>query len=74
MWAWIKCYLSGSHDYGISCEPGAVFLRCVHCGHRKSSGWALRDDYRRTPQTATRTPKVIPPVTEFDRPRAAQRQ
>ena len=36
MWTWFNCYLSGRHDYGVSCEPGAIFLRCVHCGKRSS--------------------------------------
>jgi hypothetical protein len=45
MWNWFSCYLSGRHDYGMWCEPGAIFLRCVHCG-RRSGGWALA-----TPQT-----------------------
>ncbi len=40
MWNWFNCYLSGRHDYGVWCEPGAVYLRCVHCGKR-SSGWTL---------------------------------
>ena len=40
MWNLINCYLSGRHDYGMWCEPGAIFLRCVHCGKR-SSGWAV---------------------------------
>jgi hypothetical protein len=40
MWNLFNCYLSGRHDYGMWCEPGAIFLRCVHCGKR-SSGWSL---------------------------------
>ncbi|MSO46296.1 MAG: hypothetical protein EXQ59_05970 [Acidobacteria bacterium] len=40
MWNWFNCYLSGRHDYGMWCEPRAIFLRCVHCG-RRSGGWAL---------------------------------
>jgi hypothetical protein len=40
MWRLFNCYLSGRHDYGMWCEPGAIFLRCVHCGKR-SSGWAM---------------------------------
>ena len=40
MWNWLSCYLSGRHDYAISCEPGSVFLRCNHCG-RRSNGWAV---------------------------------
>ena len=40
MWNWFNCYLSGRHEFGVSCEPGAIFLRCAHCG-RRSSGWAV---------------------------------
>ena len=40
MWNLFNCYLSGRHDYGMWCEPGAIFLRCVHCGNR-SSGWTV---------------------------------
>ena len=40
MWNLFNCYLSGRHDYGMWCEPGAIFLRCIHCGHR-SSGWSV---------------------------------
>jgi hypothetical protein len=40
MWNLFNCYLSGRHDYGMWCEPGQIFLRCVHCGKR-SSGWDL---------------------------------
>jgi hypothetical protein len=40
MWTLLNCFLSGRHDYGMWCEPGAIFLRCVHCGKR-SSGWAV---------------------------------
>ena len=40
MWNLFNCYLSGRHDYGMWCEPGAIFLRCVHCGKR-SPGWAV---------------------------------
>ena len=40
MWNWFNCRVSGRHEYGVSCEPGAVFLRCIHCKTR-SSGWAV---------------------------------
>lgn len=53
MWNWFNCYLSGRHEYGVWCEPGAIFLRCVHCGKR-SSGWALE------PKPATAA--VVPPT------------
>ena len=40
MWNWFNCYLSGRHNFGVSCEPGAIFLRCSQCG-RRSPGWAV---------------------------------
>ena len=40
MWNWFNCYLSGRHEFGVSCEPGAIFLRCSHCG-RRSPGWEM---------------------------------
>ena len=27
MWNFVYCYLSGRHDFGMWCEPGAIFLR-----------------------------------------------
>ena len=44
MWNWFNCYLSGRHDYGVWCEKGAIFLRCVHCG-RRSPGWSVCGDH-----------------------------
>ena len=70
MWDLIHCYLSGRHDYGIWCESGEMFLRCVHCGKR-SSGWSVEAKFRRTAPLVTATVpgavmsgRVIP----FDRP------
>lgn len=40
MWNWFNCYLSGRHEYGVWCEPGTIFLRCMHCGKR-TQGWAI---------------------------------
>jgi hypothetical protein len=51
MWTWFSCYLSGRHDYSMWCEPGAIFLRCLHCG-RRSGGWAVAP-----PQTVAAVPK-----------------
>jgi len=34
------CYLSGHHDFGVRCDPGEIYLRCIHCG-RRSAGWAI---------------------------------
>ncbi|HMD34993.1 MAG TPA: hypothetical protein VKH42_08500 [Vicinamibacterales bacterium] len=36
----IACYLSGRHQYGVSCRSGAIYLECAHCGKR-SSGWSI---------------------------------
>jgi hypothetical protein len=71
MWNLINCFLSGRHDYGMWCEPGAMFLRCVHCGKR-SSGWAVEAKFHTTaprPPVASR-PAVAPTpgrVIPFDR-------
>jgi Zn ribbon nucleic-acid-binding protein len=60
MWNLLGCYLSGRHDYGMWCEPGVMFLRCVHCGKR-SSGWAVTP----TPATpAQRAPIVHAKVAQ----------
>jgi hypothetical protein len=42
MWTWLSCFLVG-HSYSVCCEPGAVYLRCLNCGHR-SHGWTLAHD------------------------------
>jgi hypothetical protein len=39
MWSWICCYVTG-HDYSVSCNQGAMFLRCIVCG-RRSQGWVV---------------------------------
>ena len=70
MWNLFNCYLSGRHEFSTWCEPGTVFLRCVHCGKR-SSGWAVEAKFHRTAPLAT---AVAPAVTvsariiPFDRP------
>ena len=48
MWNWFNCYLSGRHDYSAWCEPGSIFLRCVHCGCLGCyADWAPRyDDHK----------------------------
>jgi hypothetical protein len=67
MWNLLNCYLSGRHEYGVWCEPGKMFLRCVHCGKR-SQGWAIDSAAHVHPPakpavTATRPPglsRVLP--------------
>ena len=53
MWKWFNCYLSGRHNFGISCEPGAIFLKCLQCG-RRSPGWSV--------DQKTQPPAGRPPV------------
>ena len=52
MWHLLNCYLSGRHDYGMWCEPGTIFLRCLHCGKR-SAGWSIE------PKTPPPLPRAI---------------
>ena len=64
MLTWFNCYLSGRHDYGMWCEPGTIFLRCVHCG-RRSSGWAVNqkmESERQPTATVTRHPVLVEPT------------
>jgi hypothetical protein len=70
MWNLIRCYLSGRHEFGVSCEPGGVFLKCVNCGKR-SHGWALHDQPQRHIHAASHT---IPPLQKFDTARTARGQ
>jgi hypothetical protein len=43
MWTWISCYIIG-HDYSITCQSGAIYLRCTNCG-RRSQGWDLQREH-----------------------------
>ena len=73
MWNLISCYLSGKHEFGVSCEPGNVFLRCVHCGKR-SAGWSLQDHpQRRAPLTPSQSNSVSS-LQKFDTARTARGQ
>jgi hypothetical protein len=74
MWNWINCYLSGRHDYGMWCEPGAIFLRCLHCG-RRSGGWALEPKHQTvatTPIPNLNRPPRAAEVLHFDHQTAAR--
>ena len=67
MWNWLNCYLSGRHDFGVTCSSGSIFLRCIHCGKR-SNGWAVHDEpgtlvtvpARMPRQQAARAPRPLP--------------
>lgn len=72
MWNWFNCYLSGRHEFGVWCEPGTVFLRCIHCGKR-SSGWSV-DPLARRKSSSPKVPGAViasgqttPRVLPFDR-------
>ena len=74
IWNFFNCYLSGRHDYGMWCEPGAIFLRCVHCG-RRSGGWTLEAKPQtpaETSQPTLRAPLPNAHVVPFDRRGAAR--
>ena len=73
MWNLISCYLSGKHDFGVSCERGNVFLRCVHCGKR-SQGWAIHDQPQRRAPIAPPSADGISSLQKFDTARAARGQ
>ena len=69
MWNWFNCYLSGRHEYGVWCEPGAIFLRCVHCG-RRSSGWSLEGK----PHTPAHLPTRASAMAKMSVPDSAKAQ
>jgi hypothetical protein len=78
MWNWFNCYLSGRHEYGMWCEPGTIFLRCMHCG-RRSSGWSLHPRTNAVIASPKKMAAPVPPpaaraaqVRPFDRPAAAR--
>jgi hypothetical protein len=74
MWNWFNCYLSGRHDYGMWCEPGTIFLRCVHCGKR-SSGWSLeaKPQQHMAPPPVAMKPAAAPAASVVSFSRAAAR-
>lgn len=38
MWTLVRRLFCLNHDYGITAEPGTIFMRCRRCGHR-TTGW-----------------------------------
>jgi hypothetical protein len=65
----IACYLSGRHQYGVSCREGAIYLECAHCGKR-SPGWAIDMKSQQAVRAAApivRTHAKTPRVLPFDR-------
>jgi hypothetical protein len=72
MWNFFNCYLSGRHDYGMWCEPGQIFLRCVHCGKR-SPGWAVepKAPVAAAPPAVSAPPRAGARVVPFNRAAAS---
>lgn len=52
MFNWLNCYLSGRHEFGVRCEPHAIYLSCLHCG-RRSSGWSLGGKAKHAPSSSS---------------------
>ena len=50
--SWIRCYLLASHDYGVRCEPGHIFLACRRCGTRSRGVVFEEVAYGSRPRTA----------------------
>jgi hypothetical protein len=40
MWLFLRRLFCFHHDYGITAEPGSIFMRCRKCGHR-TAGWNI---------------------------------
>ena len=76
MWKWLNCYLSGRHDFGITCASGSIFLRCIHCGKR-SNGWAVHNETALVPVSAAPVrpaPRPARALTFVRRDAAVQRR
>jgi hypothetical protein len=72
MWKWFNCYLSGRHNFGVSCEPGAIFLKCSHCG-RRSPGWSV-DQKGHAPAPAPVQQAVLTPESKTKTKPSAKRR
>jgi hypothetical protein len=59
MWNWLSCYLTGRHDFAVTCESNSVYLRCNHCGKR-SNGWDVRVNKQVMVSLAAAEPKRQP--------------
>jgi Zn ribbon nucleic-acid-binding protein len=59
MWDWINCVVLFRHEYGIWCEEGSVFLRCIRCGHR-SPGWDVEHQAEKATAPAVHNHRRFP--------------
>ena len=64
MWNWLNCYLSGRHDFGVTCASGSIYLRCIHCGKR-SEGWTVHTQKEKA--AAITLPRPLPFTSRVDR-------
>ena len=62
MWSWIKCYLSGHHEYGVWCEPG---------GPATQEPRATTTDDTKVAQTFENSGPFLPPRTRSAQPPAS---
>jgi hypothetical protein len=62
------CFLTGEHEYMVTCEPGTIFLECRHCAHR-SSGWDLRREQERR-RAQARKGQLVPVAVDARRRRS----
>ena len=56
MWNWLNCYLSGRHDFGVTCSSGSIYLCCIHCGKR-SNGWSVHNEQPAVATVAAPVPR-----------------
>jgi hypothetical protein len=75
MWNWLNCYLSGRHDFGVTCASGSIFLRCIHCGKR-SNGWSVnnQEPVLMAAPVSRLAPKVAPALPFSPREAVRQQQ
>lgn len=63
MWTLLRRLLCLNHDYGITAEPGTIFMRCRKCGHR-TAGWQVDADQVNAPRpSAHQNAPLSQPIT-----------
>jgi len=56
----LYCFLTGQHEYAVTCDASAIFLQCRTCRQR-SKGWAVR-------QPPALAPTRVEVAARLDRP------
>jgi len=57
----LYCFLTGQHEYAVTCDSSAIFLQCRTCGQR-SKGWAVRQPPALAPTRVEVTARLDRPV------------